>query len=134
MKNIIRILFAALLAFVATACASSTTSGPTYVISEDAMTYAEADDYCAEMGGMLAELDSFDEMQVVYDVWSFGSAEALDRSQPMPAGNADAIWIGNTIDPYGDVRWGYVMMGGGVLIPVEQDDDEHLAAAACEIP
>lgn len=98
----------------------------TYVIDSNFVTYADAESRCVELGGHLAEFDSTAEIQAVFDAWV--SAQYVEMTAPP----SEAIWVGTWITSVSGDEWGYAMVRGGALFPVEQDGDAF-GLAACEI-
>lgn len=99
-----------------------------YEVLPTPMPYADAATACTDIGGVLVEFESTAEIQAVFDAWVTAQYE-LETVPP-----SEALWVGTWINPYEDVEWGYAMMRGGALIPVEQDDAERLGLPACELP
>lgn len=72
-----------------------------FTLTSELVTYAEADASCE-----LAELRGSADMQIALDMWV---------ASPTPS---DGVWVGNFIDANG-TQYGYVMLRGGALVPVE---------------
>jgi hypothetical protein len=98
-----------------------------YEIVADAVPYAEAAARCEELGGELVEFDSTAEIQAIYDAWV--TAQYVDQTAPP----SEAIWVGTWITNTEGEEYGYAMLRGGALFPVEQDG-ARLGLPACELP
>jgi hypothetical protein len=90
------------------------------------MPYSEAATYCESIGGTLVEFNSTTEMQVVYDTWIVAENDGSIQ-------DTDGLWVGTWLTADHGAEYGYAMVRGGALVPVEMDA-ERRAVAACEVP
>lgn len=107
------------IACILCAC-DNTNSNGAIVIGTETTTYANAEGFCASVGGTLVELEGSADMQRVYDAWV---------AHPVAF---EAIWVGNTLTNVEGEEYGYAMLRGGVLVTVQQDDTAE-ALPACEV-
>jgi len=115
-----RVAFIALLSLTGCVGHASAGGGDTIVVvGASRITYGEAQAYCREEGGVLADVQDVG-VQTVYDAW-------LDAPTP-----SEGVWVANTIVNSDGTEYGYAMVRGGALLPVEMDGT-RTALPACEV-
>lgn len=96
-----------------------------YVVLSTLVPYADAAAACNAIDADLVEFESTAEIQAVYDAWV--QAQYVDMRIPPSEG----LWVGTWIVNVEGTEWGYAMLRGGALVPVEQDG-VRVALPACE--